>query len=295
MGRALATIRFPALRPRRWLVPANPSHVRVPVTGGELTVAVWGDLAAGAPVLAVHGITASSMAWVEVARRLGGPVVAPDLRGRGGSGTLPGPFGMVAHAEDCVAALDALGIERATVVGHSMGGFVAAVLTHRRPDRVRKLVLVDGGPPLPAPDGDPDEALGPAARRLRMRFPTKEAYRDFWRAHPAFADWSPAIEAYVDYDLTGEGDQLRSKVSEEAMRTDFVDLHTGAAARAAFAALPANTPFLRAERGMFDQPTPLYPDPDQLAGLALKTVPGTNHYTILFGDPGVTAVVAELS
>lgn len=276
-------------------MPAEPSHVRVPVTGGELTVAIWGELAAGPVVLAVHGITASCLAWLEVADRLGGPLVAPDLRGRGGSGTLPGPFGMVAHAEDCVAVLDALGLERAAVVGHSMGGFVASVLSHRHPDRVRGLVLVDGGAPLPAPEDDPDEALGPAARRLRMRFPSKEAYRDFWRAHPAFADWSPAVEAYVDYDLTGDGDQLRSRASEEAMRTDFLDLHNGAATRAAFAALPANTPFLRAERGMFDQPTPLYPDSDRLAGLASRTVPGTNHYSILFGDPGATAVTEAIT
>lgn len=284
----------PNVAPAEVAVPANPSHVRVPVTGGDLTVAVWGDLAAGPPVLAIHGITASSMAWVEVAGRLERPVVAPDLRGRGGSGGLPGPYGMAAHAEDCVAVLDALGVDAATVVGHSMGGFVASVLTHRHPDRVARLVLVDGGAPL-APVDDPDEGLGPAARRLRMRFPSKESYRDFWRAHPAFADWSPAIEAYVDYDLTGAGDQLRSRVSEEAMRSDFADLHTGAAGRAAFAALPAGTPFLRAERGMFDEPTPLYPDPDQLAGLAVKTIPGTNHYTILFGDAGAAAVVAELA
>ncbi len=245
-------------------------------------------------MLAVHGLTASSMAWVEVASRLPGAVIAPDLRGRGGS-ALPGPYGMAAHAADCLAVLDALEVDRALVVGHSMGAFVASVLAHRHPERVARLVLVDGGAPLPAPEGGPETVIGPAARRLGMRFGSRAQYRDFWRAHPSFADWTPAVEAYVDYDLTGTGEDLRSRVSEEAMRTDFTDLHTGAAGLDAFAALPAGTPFVRAERGMFDEPHPLYPDLGALARLAVTTVPGTNHYSVLFADAGVTAVVAALS
>jgi len=268
---------------------------RVPVPGGELAVATWGVAAAGPPVLAIHGITASHLAWGPVAALHPGPLVAPDLRGRGGSGDLPGPYGMAAHAADCVAVLDALGIERATVVGHSMGGFVAAVLAHRHPSRVGRLVLVDGGAPLAAPaDADLETLLGPAVRRLDMRFASRAEYRDFWRQHPAFADWSPAVESYVDYDLTGTEPELRSRVSRDAVRADFVDLHTGAAPRAAHAALPPGTPFLRAERGMFDEPGGLYPDPAAV-GLTVTTVPGTNHYSILFGDDGAKAVAAALS
>lgn len=180
---------------------------RVPVSGGELTVASWGD--GGVPVLAIHGITASHLAWAEVARLHHGRIIAPDLRGRGGSAGLPGPFGMAAHTEDCGAVLDALGIERATVVGHSMGGFVAAALAHRHPSRVRNLVLVDGGAPLPGGDVDIEARLGPAIHRLSMRFASVEEYRDFWRGHPAFTEWSPAIESYVDYDLTGTPPRAR--------------------------------------------------------------------------------------
>ncbi|HEY7593531.1 MAG TPA: alpha/beta hydrolase [Actinophytocola sp.] len=273
----------------------TPTQLAVPVPGGELSVAVWGSLGSAQPVLAIHGLTASSRAWLETATRLPGPVIAPDLRGRGGSGELPGPYGMAAHAADCVAVLDALGVDRATVAGHSMGGFVASVLAHRHPTRVARLVLVDGGAPLPPPQGGAETAIGPAARRLEMRFESAATYRDYWRAHPSFAEWTPAIEAYVDYDLTGPAGSLRSRVSAEAMHTDFTDLHHGADAREAFAALPAETPFLRAERGMLNEPTPLYPDPDVLSRLKVTTVPGTNHYSILFGDAGVSAVVAELT
>jgi len=266
---------------------------RVPVPGGELAVGRWpGD---STPVLAIHGITANHLAWGMVAPLAPWPVVAPDLRGRGGSGTLPGPYGMAAHAADCVAVLDALGIERAVVAGHSMGGFVAAVLAHRYPERVARLVLVDGGAPLAPPDGvDIETALGPAVARLSMRFASHEEYHDFWRQHPSFQAWNAAIESYVDYDLTGAEPELRSKVNGDAVRTDFVDLHKGAEPLAAYEALPAETVFLRAERGMFDEPRGLYPDPAAI-GLDVTTVPGTNHYTILLGEDGARAVAAALS
>lgn len=275
-------------------MPASPSHLRVHVEGGDLTVAVHGDPGAAEPVLAVHGITASSAAWLALADVLDRPLIAPDLRGRGGSGTVPGPFGMAVHARDCLAVLDALGVGRARVVGHSMGGFVASVLAHRHPGRVAALVLVDGGAPLPAPGGDPDRLLGPAAARLRMRFPDRESYRAFWRGHPAFADWTPAMTAYVDYDLIPDGDGWRSAVAEDAVRADFLDLHSGVPGREAFAALPPGTPFVRAERGLLAEPTPLYPDLRLLDALDVRTVAGSNHYSILFGADGVRAIAAAL-
>ena len=273
--------------------------VSVPVPGGDLAVGVW--TAGGGPVvLAVHGVTASHLSWAAVAERFTGTLIAPDLRGRGDSGGLPGPYGMARHADDLAAVLDALGHERVTVAGHSMGGFASLVLADRHPGRVGRLVLVDGGPPLPAPPGTPEERLtaviGPAVARLSMRFESREAYRDFWRAHPAFAEWSAGVEAYVDYDLTGTAPGLHSKVSAEAVRGDTVDMYDGDALSGAWARLRHDAVFLRAETGMFGEPPALYPDPAPIAArMPVRTLPGTNHYTILLGGPGAAEVAAELA
>lgn len=273
--------------------------MRIPVAGGELTVRVWGD--GPRTVLALHGITANHLAWRAVADRIppGIRVVAPDLRGRGDS-TAPGPYGMAAHAADGIAVLDALGVDTAVVAGHSMGGFVALVLADLFPARVSRLVLVDGGPPLPMPPGDTDDerieaVIGPAATRLAMRFASVEEHRDFWRRHPALGDWTPDIESYVDYDLTGTPPELASKVSADAVRADSVDTFAGTALRGAWERLRHDAVLLRAEYGMLGAKPALYPDPEVLADrLPVRTVDGTNHYTILLGGAGATAVAAHL-
>ncbi|KAB2379335.1 alpha/beta fold hydrolase [Actinomadura montaniterrae] len=274
----------------------------VAVPGGDLTVGLWGE---GTPsVLAVHGITGSHLSWGAVAARFaatGGSLAAVDLRGRGRSGELPGPYGMAAHARDCAAVLDALGMDRAVVAGHSMGAFVSLVLGDLYPGKVERILLVDGGPPLPvAPGRTPDEqvadAIGPAAARLRMRFADREANRDFWRAHPAFKVWTPAIEAYVDYDMTGEEPELRSRVSLDAVSADSADLLTGDALAGAWRRLRGPTEMLRAGRGMLDEPVPLYPDPAPIAArIPVRTLPDANHYTILLGDAPSAEVAAALS
>jgi lipase len=288
----------------------------VPVPGGDLTVGLWGT--GSRVVLALHGVTSTHLAWQWVAAHLLGEgnggngsgdltLVAPDLRGRGGSGPLPGPYGMAVHAADCVAILDALGVGDALVAGHSMGGYAALVLADRYPDRVSRLVLVDGGPPLPPPLGDtPEEKLaaviGPAADRLRMRFPDREAYRNFWRPHPAFKDWSPSLQSYLDYDLVdaGDGSGWRSSANVEAIRGDSEDLFEGDALPEAWLRMTEgnghDAVFLRAETGMLAAPPALYPDPAPIeAVMPVHTVAGTNHYTILFGDAGAAAVAKAIA
>lgn len=247
-----------------------------------------------------------------MARHLGDRVtlIAPDLRGRGASCNLPAPFGLAAHVEDLVAALDFSGVVRAVVAGHSMGAYLAARLAAAHPERAGAVVLVDGGLPLPLPEGiEPDAALeavlGPALARLRMTFPSRQAYHDFWRAHPAFAGpgyWSEDAEAYVDYDLGGAEPELRSVVSEEAVRADGRDLIVDLeAARTALASLTCPTVLIRAPRGLLDQPSPLVPDEAavEAAGvcgaLVDEVVPDSNHYLLVLRDREASVVADRIA
>jgi lipase len=258
-------------------------------------------------VLAAHGITGTGPSWNAVRAQLGDDVtlLTPDLRGRGQAAGWGPPYGMAQHAADLVALLDAEGhTDPVTVAGHSMGGFVAVVLAHLHPERVKSLVLIDGGLPLTPQAPEPgtvdiDQLLtaviGPAIARLQMTFASRDAYRDFWREHPSFAgdQWSQWVEQYIDYDLVGTEPELRSGVSAEAVRGDATDIFTASTLFDAVAALDKPAVLLRAERGMMNEATPLFGDAlvqqyPQVKDLGYA--PDTNHYTILLSDNGARAV-----
>jgi lipase len=299
----------------------NPGFVtryELPVAGGCLNVARAGTDVPDADrvVVALHGITASHMAWRAVARVLaterGICVLAPDLRGRGRSDGLPGPYGFAAHIADLLALLDSSDVASVVLAGHSMGAYVAAEFAADHPERVASLVLVDGGLPIPIPsDKGPDEllaaTLGPAAKRLDQTFPTIRDYVAMWRTHPAFAaSWNDDVEAYVNYDLKAaddspDSDAVRSRVSPEAVQTDGRELLLDESTRTALDRVLAPVQLLRAPRGLLNEDRPLIPA-DVLAQFVTAhpnadaaTVPDTNHYTILLGQgPGPARVTAAI-
>jgi pimeloyl-ACP methyl ester carboxylesterase len=225
-------------------------------------------------------------------------IIAPDLRGRGRSNHLPGPWGMPSHADDMKAVLDALGVERTVVLGHSMGAFVAATLAGQYASAVSELVLVDGGLPIPTPAGVSDEDLpkaliGPAAERLSMTFESAQSYREFWRKHPAFRDdWSPAIEAYVDYDLHGTAPALSPSANYDAVLEDSLQLSGDIGYADALAAAPLRITFLRAPRGLMNEPRALYSTSTveeweaEIPTLTAHDIVNVNHYTIVMSRHG---------
>jgi pimeloyl-ACP methyl ester carboxylesterase len=101
----------------------------------------------GPVVVLVHGITSTSATWERVmpylARRFN--VLAPDLLGHGGSAKPRGDYSLGAYASGVRDLLLALGHQRATVVGHSLGGGVAMQLAYQFPERCERLVLIDSG------------------------------------------------------------------------------------------------------------------------------------------------------
>jgi pimeloyl-ACP methyl ester carboxylesterase len=286
----------------------------VAVAGGPLHVARSGPPVPDADgvVLAVHGVTASHMAWRAVARELAAEapicLLAPDLRGRGHSAGLPGPYGMAAHIADLLAVLDDAGAARAVLVGHSMGGYVVARLAAEHPDRVAAVVLLDGGVPIPLPaDEDPDTVLekvvGPAIARLQMTFASHEEYVARWRRHPAFADaWNRDVELYAGYDVTGEPGAMRCVVSEDAVRTDSADLLNADAARSALDQIRAPVHLLRAPRGFQNEADKPFISAEVLEAFVARhpdvhaeDVAGVNHYTLTLGEsPGPSRVAGAI-
>ncbi|MFG3258760.1 alpha/beta fold hydrolase [Streptomyces sp. NPDC048172] len=102
------------------------------------------DEGAGPPVLLLHGCPFSSSVWRGVSARLAGRYrcLAPDLLGAGDTETHPrGDWRLPEQARAVRGLLDALGVERAAVVGHGHGGAVAQLIALRYPERVSALVL----------------------------------------------------------------------------------------------------------------------------------------------------------
>ncbi len=101
----------------------------------------------GPPVVLVHGMLNSSSHWQSVALSLADnyTVIAPDLIGHGDSAAPRGDYSLGAHAASIRDLLTAMGIERATIVGHSLGGGVAMQFFYQFPARVERLVLISSG------------------------------------------------------------------------------------------------------------------------------------------------------
>jgi pimeloyl-ACP methyl ester carboxylesterase len=263
-------------------------------------------------VLAIHGITGNLMVWGSVARHVaeGGRVsiLAPDLRGRGTSVALPGPYGIAAHVEDMLAVLDYFGVRRAVLTGHSMGAYVAARLAGEHPDRTSGLVLVDGGPSVDAVT--PETAgvmralmVGPALARHAISYPSPDSFLDLWRQHPAFADaWNEDVEAYVLHDLVGVAGRLRYVLNLSAVEADSDEMLSDPVNRTSMDRVHVPVTLLRAPRGTLDDNHPLISRPLMAAFAAehpaahIEDVEGVNHYTLMLGDsPGPARVAAAIA
>ena len=110
----------------------------------KLHVHEWGDPDAP-PVVCVHGVTAHGERFKQLAEERWAQhfhVIAFDLRGHARSGWEP-PFDFATHVDDLVETIDALGLEQPDWVGHSFGGRLVLELAARRPERIRRAVLLD--------------------------------------------------------------------------------------------------------------------------------------------------------
>jgi pimeloyl-ACP methyl ester carboxylesterase len=171
---------------------AGGLDVDLPGRGVRLRATRWPG--AGTPVLLLHGLASTRHVWDLVVPGLVGlPVLALDQRGHGDSERPDGPYDGAAVVADVLTALDALGLSRVVVVGHSWGAWTALRLAAAAPSRVLATVCLDGGiVPL--------RELAPTREQVREQLtPPRtalpwESLRELLRAGPLGPWWSPAVE-----------------------------------------------------------------------------------------------------
>lgn len=147
------------------------------------------DQGEGRPVLLLHGHTLDHRVFEGLASKIeaaGMRVIRPDLRGHGRSTRPPQGYHWSDHCGDVEAVLDAAGIDRAAIVGFSLGGGIALEMALERPDRVGKLVLMS--PVMPDRPFDPEfmanlKAVAAVARTEGIR----AAMEGPWTKSPLFA------------------------------------------------------------------------------------------------------------
>ncbi|MEX2291999.1 MAG: alpha/beta hydrolase [Mycobacteriales bacterium] len=149
----------------------------------------------GPPVLLLHGLGSTRRFWDLVVPGLAGsPIVALDQRGHGDSECPAGPYDGGTVVADALTALDAVGLSRAVVVGHSWGAWTALRMAATAPSRVLAVVAVDGGV---GRTGD----LAPTRELARERLTpprialSPDQLRSRLRSGPLAPWWSPAVEA----------------------------------------------------------------------------------------------------
>lgn len=282
--------------------------VPVPVPDGEMSL--WHRPSTGdtATVALVHGLSGNSRWWGPVIDHLPGDlgILALDIRGRGESVGSPPPYDLTTVADDVARSLDHFDVNRAIVAGYSMGGWIAALFGVNHAERVERLLLVDGGLPIPRdPNVDAedliDSLVGPSLRRLEMTFETEAAFFKHWRGHPAFErHWDDAMRPALGHELVPEGDHLRVRANPEAIEVGARDLAVSTEANEAVSNLEVRTHVVVVERGTLDQPGGMIPleAAERMAAtnsrFTMEYLADLNHYTLILGA-GAGSIAAAIT
>lgn len=251
----------------------------------------WGEQ--GPPVVCIHGITANAFCFQAIADELASDhcVFAYDLRGRGDSDKPKEGYSVPLHVTDLAQLIDALGLERPVLIGHSLGAMIALYFAAHYPDKLSKLVLIDAGAPLAWKTPEEQPAwLTASISRLGTPIPSFQEYVERLKAAPFLGPyWNDYLDMYFDHDAQRNSDgsvaskSYREGVLEEGRRFAEADPEQQ------WSSVRVPTLLLRAGQGLFF-------DNDQLlseaaAGAIQRNIkncqymnfPTLNHYTIVFG------------
>jgi pimeloyl-ACP methyl ester carboxylesterase len=266
----------------------EPKMMRAKGDGIQIQLAVWEGK--GKEILCIHGITANSRFWDCLASALSPPhrVIAMDLRGRGLSDKPPTGYSIEHHCKDVLALMNDQRLERPVLMGHSLGAFISLVFAAQYPQRVDRLILVDGGGRLSEIQmAKVFTSIKPSLDRLGQIFPSLEAYFYQMKQAPFLQPWNSYMETYFRYETEEVEGGVRSRVhpkhiEEEAQNLGRVD------STQFYKKVTSPTLILRATTGMLTEDD--FVLPGGVADRMVREIPnakrvdveGVNHYTILF-------------
>jgi pimeloyl-ACP methyl ester carboxylesterase len=186
----------------------------VDVNGVHMYYEVYGE---GSPLVLLHGgvmtieLDFAALLPDLVARHT---VVAVEMQGHGRTADTGRAITPAALASDVVGLLDHLGIDRAHVLGHSLGGAVALELAVSHPDRVRSIVPMSISV---RPDGTHEEITDPSKHATSTRMPTPEDFADMTEAYKRLSPHPEHFDEFVAM-LSGVASQLDGWTDEQLAR-----------------------------------------------------------------------------
>lgn len=261
------------------------------------------DHGAGEKTLVLtHGLSANAHSFdglIAAGLAEGMRVLTVDLRGRGESDKPDTGYSMDDHAQDMLGLLDALGLERVVLGGHSFGGLLTYFMAAHHPERVERCVVLDAPAEV---HGEILDQIKPSLDRLEAVLPSWDHYLDLIKTMPYYEGWwDPAIEGFyrADVDDNPDGtvqakshsDHIRQAV-EGTLEIDWPALVRSVTQPTLF--LRATDPFGPPGAPPIVSEAQGRTTVERLPDSRLVAIPG-NHITYLFGSsaPAVVGAIHE--
>jgi len=266
----------------------KPIMTKTEGSGVKIQLAVWEG--GGGQILCIHGLTANCRCWDLIASALvpRHKMIAMDLRGRGLSDSPPSGYSVEDHCGDILSLMDKRDLKRLVLIGHSLGAFISLIFAAQYPEKVDRLILVDGGGKLSEEQmAKVFAGIKPSLDRLGQVFPSFDSYVSLLKQAPFMRPWNSYLETYFRYEVEEAEGGVRSRVdprhiAEEAANLKKVDTDQF------YTKVLSPTLILRATKGMLSGDDLVLPR--DVAERMVREIPDamlvdledTNHYSILF-------------
>lgn len=256
--------------------------------GIRMQLAIWEG--AGPTVLCIHGMTANCRCWDRIVAGIGPycRIIAVDLRGRGLSDKPSQGYSVNRHVQDIDRLMQDQNMESVVLLGHSLGAYVCLSFAARYPERVRGLILLDGGGQLSRKQWDHIEMMiQPSLERLGQIFPSFDAYIENLKKAPVFQPWSSVMDTYFQYEIEEVEGGIRSRIDPDRIQKEVAQVRQ-IQALPLFSQIECSVLILRSTIGIFSRDDLVLPE--SAAQKMLETIStarrvdvvGANHFSILF-------------